>query len=836
MKKINKTKILSIILFMMFGISSVSASNYYSKCIAKAEPTAAGSVYVKYNSSGKGNSDTAESGKDRQMAAPTHKYYLTAEANTGYTFAGWSEEKDATSFTLTTQNSQEVSFTAATDVNSATKTYYAIFKPIYQFKAIANSEANGSVFVSFENAAGTYTSTSEATTSKNQFEQTTSAYYYAQPVSGYSFVGWFDEGGERVSLDNPYEATVSSNSVDATNPGTLTLTAHFASKLPTAWNPNFTSEQANSLLVEDVLPNVFTIANGDGGYTTNITPAGVIAYDAVANTITAVGEGTATLTFNQEETSTHFASSASFTFTVDRHTPVVTIKSPTLQHHSSLAISDFMEINNSLPVNIVSSEPTIIRVEGENLVANYDGDVTLTLTQSGDAYWKPVHKEVAIKVAYLYTQADYNNDEVTVEKVSAQGTAWMSDASVRLGGSETGAFDSEAWNWNDKFIVIKYDGIPTLLSFESKLNNGAATGVSWYVAESADGTNWTNATAWTNSETSFTSHNNIPLKSSTRYLKFCYSGNFAGYFRNITIQGTNKEWNNSTTNPAFYGVWTETEIKANIAPEATSIDVSEVYAISDVTFTPANPNCIIYASAGQVANTQNVVVDGTCANLVLTDGHDFAPMADFTADEATYTRNTTNTFASICLPFEAKTNSDVQLFEFGAVAEGAITLSQVETVAAGTPAMLKMLNEEATSITISGTDVNVVKEPVALSGDNHLVGTFSKITVGNQTESSNAASNAYALKDDQFHQGQDYFYVGAFRSYLSVSGTALPKSLFFVEEETEGITTDLEATVIPADKKIEGIYNLQGMRLGALTQGIHIIRYTDGTTEKVLVK
>lgn len=115
----------------MFGVLSASGTNkdYYSKCTADIVPTGAGSVYVKYNEQGKGSTNSAESGKDSQSSAPTHKYYLTAEENEGYTFVGWSEEQSATNFTYTSKTNQEVSFTAAEgESNAATKNFYAHYR------------------------------------------------------------------------------------------------------------------------------------------------------------------------------------------------------------------------------------------------------------------------------------------------------------------------------------------------------------------------------------------------------------------------------------------------------------------------------------------------------------------------------------------------------------------------------------------------------------------------------------------------------------------------------------------------------------------------------------
>lgn len=53
------------------------------------------------------------------------------------------------------------------------------------------------------------------------------------------------------------------------------------------------------------------------------------------------------------------------------------------------------------------------------------------------------------------------------------------------------------------------------------------------------------------------------------------------------------------------------------------------------------------------------------------------------------------------------------------------------------------------------------------------------------------------------------------------------------KEKMSGIS---DAEVSPADRAIEAIYNLQGIRVQNPVAGIYIIRYTDGTSRKVIIK
>lgn len=143
----------------------------------------------------------------------------------------------------------------------------------------------------------------------------------------------------------------------------------------------------------------------------------------------------------------------------------------------------------------------------------------------------------------LYSSEDYNDPTTTISK--SGDIAWVSgDKSgdgVRLGGNSTGIEGGgPAWNWNDKYVIIALpaDGQPEKIGFTYRTNNGNASGAEWYVAESADGQEWTNA--WTtNSKVATPKSQEVALNATTRFVKLCYSGNFAGYFFSVVVSGGN---------------------------------------------------------------------------------------------------------------------------------------------------------------------------------------------------------------------------------------------------------------------------------------------------------
>ena len=85
---------------------------------------------------------------------------------------------------------------------------------------------------------------------------------------------------------------------------------------------------------------------------------------------------------------------------------------------------------------------------------------------------------------------------------------------------------------------------------------------------------------------------------------------------------------------------------------------------SGQTLVAANPNALFIAKAGILNNSNNVIVDGVCANLVLTDGnYPFKAPADFTATNVSYNREFTDgVYSTVCLPF-ALTKDEVDEFD-----------------------------------------------------------------------------------------------------------------------------------------------------------------------------
>ena len=126
----------------------------------------------------------------------------------------------------------------------------------------------------------------------------------------------------------------------------------------------------------------------------------------------------------------------------------------------------------------------------------------------------------------------------------------------------------------------------------------------------------------------------------------------------------------------------------------------------------------------------------------------------------------------------------------------------------------------------SNTTANTVKayqySGATISASSMLVGSTGKAEV----------SNAYLLYNNQFILAQENTTVPAHRCYLPVPSDMqnAPHVLTIGNQGTVTAIDDISTN----DRKIDAIYNAQGQRVNENATGILIIRYTDGTTTKVI--
>jgi hypothetical protein len=236
----------------------------------------------------------------------------------------------------------------------------------------------------------------------------------------------------------------------------------------------------------------------------------------------------------------------------------------------------------------------------------------------------------------------------------------------------------------------------------------------------------------------------------------------------------------------------------------------------------ASTNTVVAMPTNETGGHTNLIYDGVCSDLVLTDGQPFSAPGDFTATTATYTRAMTNEWGTICLPYDVSSSSTAKYYTVSAIENNALVVSEVATLTAGTPGLVQKLDGDA--ITATATDVPVSATIAAPSGSVKMYGVYEQTRVEDP--------NAYYIKDNKFWQCNNYFFCGAFRAYFTASGAGSNSFSIVTDNDDPTAIAFAEAD----NDAAVAIYSTDGTRLGTLRSGINIVKQANGKTLKIQVK
>lgn len=257
---------------------------------------------------------------------------------------------------------------------------------------------------------------------------------------------------------------------------------------------------------------------------------------------------------------------------------------------------------------------------------------------------------------------------------------------------------------------------------------------------------------------------------------------------------------------------------------ATVYDVTGVIG-SGIELTPANPNAIFIAEEGTLSNTKNVQIGNTIANLEITDKKPLADLTGVTATAATYTRSMTNQFGTICLPYAVTSTVSVKYYTIDNLDGDVLTLKEETVLAAGTPAIVEKVSGESITATGSGA----LAAAGAPTDNLELIGTFEEKTV---LAADYPGKNIYAISNNQFVQGLNSITVPAFRAYFTADASAEANlRLGFGDEATA-----IEKLTGKNGVEVEAVYSVSGASQPALQKGINLVKFSDGSVKKVIVK
>ena len=270
------------------------------------------------------------------------------------------------------------------------------------------------------------------------------------------------------------------------------------------------------------------------------------------NVLTLGQAGTLVIEMIQDATTGFYAKTSEIEITINKYTPTFTWNAGNATYYYLSSIPNiFSTTNPDCQYTIVSNNEHVAKVIGNTLhIYNVEEIANITVTQAENYKWNgktetytitPVsqnnHVTFTINSENYYNVFRYNN---------TGNLSWTYDG-VLLGSPDVG---SEATNFNDRYYDIVFTGIPDKLSFDYERSTSIATYCDWYVKESVDGLTWSENNVWEIGKSNSGSVE-VQLNPTTRYLRFCYSGNYGGYFRNVKV--TELEKFEADPNPLDFG-------------------------------------------------------------------------------------------------------------------------------------------------------------------------------------------------------------------------------------------------------------------------------------------
>lgn len=249
------------------------------------------------------------------------------------------------------------------------------------------------------------------------------------------------------------------------------------------------------------------------------------------------------------------------------------------------------------------------------------------------------------------------------------------------------------------------------------------------------------------------------------------------------------------------------------------IDMKGVTNFDDKVNVDANPNTLIYTSSEiGVANEKNVVVDGTCDNLVLTDSYAFSAPTSFSASSAGYERELVEgKYGTIVLPFAANTD-DYVFYVLTTATDNMLTFDEVENPVANTPYLYKLRDgKSATQITNNEVAVSSELTPTGTAAW-QMIGSFTNQTIAT-SEDTDTYYYVYTSSDNQVHQVTNTLTVKPYRAYFTTSST---NGTQLAIRTRSGEETLIEASEVDGLHP-EVYYDLSGRRVENPVKGIYIV-------------
>lgn len=288
-----------------------------------------------------------------------------------------------------------------------------------------------------------------------------------------------------------------------------------------------------------------------------------------------------------------------------------------------------------------------------------------------------------------------------------------------------------------------------------------------------------------------------------------------------------------TPNAKVCGVFDESTGSSLNSGEFSSIDLTEFYSIdlnnstptSTYTCQPTLSNCLVYVSANETFGlTKNVIQNGTCGNLQLTDDtqHAFSAPTAFTATAASLTRTLNEGTYSFVAPFDVTDiPAGITARQFVGIGEGKVTFAKVDAIVANQPYLIDVETTKEYTFTASSVDV-----PATTEGEETHDGFTFKAVMTPTAAGDITGSYVLDAEGAGFRKATSTTRVGSMRAYLQGSGGEARLGIFYNDDLVTAIQS-----VAPAAQPAGVYYNLNGQRVAQPAKGLYV---RDG--KKMIVK
>ena len=304
-------------------------------------------------------------------------------------------------------------------------------------------------------------------------------------------------------------------------------------------------------------------------------------------------------------------------------------------------------------------------------------------------------------------------------------------------------------------------------------------------------------------------------------------------------------------NAAFYKCYGFTG-DLSLPNSVTTIGISAFYGCTGFTGNltlPKSLEVVSYDSFYECNNIQTFkflslpeVLEGSLNDykpiVSLSDDSYISPKATGTVDAVSYTRQMSNDWGTLVLPYSLTLTGDepYRLYAISSVSENELVLKQLEgVVAAGTPCVVKRNGSESElSFEAKNADIKTGINGLSVGDNMTFSGTYWTKEV----------TDGYVIAKDCFWNVADLMKnkpeavkgakVGPFRAWLDGNAAGPARLAMRIDGSTTGINTP-DALDALNDAEAE-YYDLSGKRLDEPQKGVNIVRMKSGKTKKVIIK